>query len=134
MAEILLEIPDEMEERLRPMSAWLSAVLELGLCGLRTPAVQTASEIVDFLAAGPAPSEVLQYHVSDRAQTRLHRLLALQTGGQLSLEEQAELDELGRIEHILIRVKAGLLDGSPSCGEKAQRWSGRHQVPGPLRR
>lgn len=114
MAEILLKVPDELEERLRPMTAWVPTVLELGLCGFRTPAVQTASEVIDFLAAGPAPSEVLQYHVSERAQTRLRRLLALQTGGQLSAEEQAELDELGRIEHILIRLKAGLLDAPPS--------------------
>ncbi len=114
MAEILLQIPDEMEERLRPMSAWLATVLELGLCGLRTPAVQTATEIVDFLSAGPAPSEVLQYHASERAQARLRQLLALQSGGQISAEEQAELDELGRIEHIIVRLKGRLLVSSAS--------------------
>jgi len=73
---------------------------------IKTPAVQTVSEIIDFLSTGPSPSEVATYTVSERAQQRLRRLLALNEAGMLSSEEQAELDEIGQIEHIMTLLKA----------------------------
>jgi len=36
----------------------------------------------------------------------LRRLLALNEAGMLSSEEQAELDEIGQIEHIMTLLKA----------------------------
>jgi hypothetical protein len=106
MVEITMQIPDRLAQDLQPMYPWLSTVLELSLVRLKTPAVQTASEIIDFLATGPSPSEVLTYYVSDSAQERLQRLLALNEAGLVSTEEQAELDELEKIEHIMILLKA----------------------------
>jgi hypothetical protein len=44
--------------------------------------------------------------VSEQAQARLQRLLALNAGGMLGEEEQLELDELQRIEHVLVMLKA----------------------------
>jgi hypothetical protein len=106
MVEITMRVPDSLAQRLQPMYIWLPAVLELSLIGFKTPAVQTASEIIDFLAGGPLPSEVLTYNVSDRAQERLRRLLAINAAGLASAEEQAELDEIEQIEHIMILLKA----------------------------
>ncbi|GAB4434415.1 MAG: hypothetical protein Kow0031_16140 [Anaerolineae bacterium] len=106
MVEITMKVHDNLAQRLQPMYRWLPAVLELSLVGFRTPATQTASEIIEFLAAGPSPGEVLAYNVSDRAQERLRRLLAINQAGLASEEEQAELDEIGRIEHIMILLKA----------------------------
>jgi len=40
------------------------------------------------------------------AQERLRRLLALNEAGMLSAEEQAELDEIEQIEHIMTLLKA----------------------------
>jgi len=88
------------------MSLWLSTVLELNLAGFKTRAMQTASEIIIFLSTGPSPNKVAAYTVSERAQQRLRRLLALNEAGLLSLEEQAELDEIEQIEHIMIMLKA----------------------------
>ncbi|HVV81502.1 MAG TPA: hypothetical protein VHE35_00435 [Kofleriaceae bacterium] len=105
---VTVEVPDELARRLERMKPWLSTVLELGLAGFRTQAVETASEIVEFLAGGPSAVEVFEYHASDRSQRRLRRLFALQAAGQLSPEEQTEQDELERIEHILIMLKARL--------------------------
>ncbi len=106
MVEIKMRVTDSLAERLRPMYAWLPAVLELSLVGFKTPAVQTASEIIHFLSAGPSPADVVAYKVSDRAQERLRRLLALNEAGLLSAEEQAELDEIEQIEHVVILLKA----------------------------
>lgn len=106
MIEIKMQVSDNLAQRLQPLHDWLPTVLELSLVGFKTAAVKTASEIIEFLATGPSPGEVLTHHVSDRAQERLRRLLALNRTGLASEEEQAELDEIGRIEHIVILLKA----------------------------
>jgi predicted amidohydrolase len=106
MVEIVMQVPDNLAQRLQPLSHWLPTVLELSLVGFKTPAVQTASEIIDFLATGPSPAEVLAYHVSDKAQERLRRLLAINSAGLTTADEQAELDEIQQIEHIVILLKA----------------------------
>ena len=106
MIKVTVQIPDRLAQRVRPMSSWLSTVLELSLAGLETRAIQTASEIITFLSTGPSPHEVAAYTVSESTQQRLRRLLALNEAGLLSLEEQAELDEIEQIEHIMTMLKA----------------------------
>jgi hypothetical protein len=106
MTEIVMHVPDQLAQRLRPMSLWLPALLELGLAGFKTPTAQTAAELVAFLSTGPQPVDVLHYQVSERAQERLRRLLALNAGGALSVDEQAELDEIEQLEHFMIMLKA----------------------------
>ncbi len=106
MVEITMQVSERLAEQLQPISDWLPTVLELSLIRFKTPAVQTASEIMDFLATSPSPDELLNYHVSDRAQERLQRLLAVNQAGLASPEEQAELDEISQIEHIIIMLKA----------------------------
>lgn len=106
MSEVTMQVPDRLAERLRPMYPWLLTVLELSMIGFKTRAVQTASEIIAFLSTGPSPDKVVAYTVSERAQQRLRRLLALNEAGLLSLEEQAELDEIEQIEHIMTMLKA----------------------------
>jgi hypothetical protein len=76
------------------------------LAGFQTRAGVTATEVIRFLATEPSPEDVLNYHASERAQTRLRRLLALNEAGLLGEAEQRELDELQRIEHIMILLKA----------------------------
>jgi hypothetical protein len=88
------------------VSSWLPAALELGRIGFKTPAGQTASEVIEFLSVGPLPDEVAAYTVSVRAQKRMRHLLALNEAGMLSEEEQRELDELAQIEHIMVLLKA----------------------------
>ena len=106
MSEVMtLQVPDRLAQRLRPLSPWLPAVLELSLVGFKTQAVRTASEIIAFLSTSPAPEEVANYAISDEAQQRLRRLLALNERGLLSLQEQEELDEIEQIEHIMLTLK-----------------------------
>lgn len=108
MVQMTLHISDELAKRLQPLRAWLPTVLELTLVGCKTMAAATATEVLEFLARGPTPEEVLAYHASERAQSRLQRLLALNAAGLLSEAEHQELDELQQIEHIIIMLKAQL--------------------------
>lgn len=106
MVEIRMQVNEKLAQRLRPLHDWLPTILELSLAGFKTPAVQTVSEIIDFLSTSPTPADVIAYLVSDRAQERLRRLLAMNAAGAASAEEQAELDEISQIEHIVIMLKA----------------------------
>ena len=100
-----MDVSEELADRLRPIRSWLPTVLELSFVGFRTPATQTASEVISFLSTNPTSQEVLGYHATERAQTRLQQLLALAKAGMLGETEQQELDELEKIEHILIMLK-----------------------------
>jgi hypothetical protein len=106
MTELTIQVPERLAQQLRPLSPWLTTVLELSLVKFRTPAVQTASEIIDFLSTGPSPAQVAEYTVTQRAYDRMCRLLALNEAGMLSEQEQAELNELEQIEHIMVLLKA----------------------------
>lgn len=108
MTNMTVTLSDEVAARIAPMQRWLSTILELSLLGLRTSAIATVTEIIEFLANDPTPQAILDYHVSDRAQERLQRLLALNAAGLLSDTEQLELDELERIEHSFIMFKASV--------------------------
>lgn len=101
-------LPDELAERVAPFSRWLPAVLEISLLALKTPAVEAAGELIEFLATNPSPRNVHAYHASERAQERMNRLLTLNQAGVLGEAEQRELDELIKLEHLVITLKAGL--------------------------
>ncbi len=106
MIQMTFQVPDELAERIEPLGNWLPTIIELSLVGFKTMATVTASEVIEFLSGNPTPERVLGYHVSENAQTRLQRLLALNEAGLISEMEQSELDELQQVEHILILLKA----------------------------
>lgn len=111
MVQVTLQMPDELAERLLPSSRWLPAILELRFADLTTPARATADEVVAFLMTNPSAQAVRAFHVSDEAQDRARRLLTLNSAGLLGESEQQELDELERVEHWVVMLKAGLHDG-----------------------
>lgn len=106
MVQMTMDVSEELAKRLQPIRSWLPTVLELGMIGFKTLATQTASEVIAFLSTNPSSEEVLNYHASERAQVRMRQLLRLNQAGELGVEEQSELDELQKIEHILIMLKA----------------------------
>jgi len=106
MIQVTMQVPDELGRRIQPMSAWLPTIIELSLIGFKTLATASAAEVIEFLSKRPSPQDVLGYHVSDPAQARLQRLLALNEAGLLSEAEQMEFDELQQLEHVIVMLKA----------------------------
>lgn len=105
MVEMTMRVPDNLAPKLRRMNRWLPAVLELSLAGFKTPAAQTVAELIGFLSKGPSLKQVAEYKVSARSQQRVRRLLALNQSGLLSTQEQAELDEIETLEHLVTLLK-----------------------------
>ncbi len=105
MVQMTVQLSDEMAERCRAAGPWLSTVIELSLHGFKTPASAIASEMIEFLCGSPDPDEITAFHASESAQSRLRRLLALNEAGILSVAEKSELDELQRLEHMIVMLK-----------------------------
>lgn len=106
MASVTL--PDELAVRVAPFGRRVPTVLEISLLAFKTPAVEAAGELVEFLATNPSPRNVHNYHASERAQVRMSKLLALNQAGALGEAEGRELDELIKLEHLIITLKGRL--------------------------
>lgn len=105
MVQMTIQVSDDLAQRCKSIGPWLSTIIELSLSGFKTKAVATVSEVIDFLSKNPEPDEITDFHISESAQSRLRRLLALNEAGCLSILEKAELDELQRLEHIIVMLK-----------------------------
>ena len=83
-------------------------------------------EVLDFLVSAPTPEQITAFHASDSAQDRLRTLLDINRNGTLTAEEKAELDEMHRINHFVILVKARAMrrikDGAAAAAARIQEW------------
>lgn len=113
--------------KLQPLQSWLPTVIELSLAGFKTSAISAATELIQFRSLNPLPQEALNYHASEKSQERLRRLLALNEAEILSEAEQQELDELQKLEHIVLTLKAQIarqkqLISASEDFDKAASW------------
>jgi len=106
MVQMTMQVSDKLAKQIQPFGSWLPTIIEISLIGFKTLATITAAEVIYFLSTTPSAQDLLEYHISERSQQRLQRLLALNQAGILSQTEQLELDELQQIEHIIIMLKA----------------------------
>jgi uncharacterized protein YnzC (UPF0291/DUF896 family) len=63
-------------------------------------------EIIDFIAAGVTPDEVIRFRPSQEAQQRVDDLVDREKETGLSPEEKSELEHYMELEHILRMAKA----------------------------
>ena len=63
-------------------------------------------EIIDFIAAGTSPQNVIAFRPSEAARQRVRDLVARQKTEALSLEETSELKHYLQLEHIMRMAKA----------------------------
>jgi hypothetical protein len=109
MAEITLHISDELAQQLEPLHDRLPLLLAQ-LVGLNIPvaapqlsAPTAYQEVLDFLITQPSPLAILQFKVSESAQTRLRLLL---DRDRLESSEAAELDLYERLDQLMTLLKA----------------------------
>ncbi len=63
-------------------------------------------EMVELFADSAVAERILNFHPSPIMQARIEELLEKNRQGSLSNEEQAELDEVERLEHFMRLIKA----------------------------
>lgn len=106
MVEMTLQVSDSLATRIQNFGAWSATILELSLANFKTSVKDISSETIEFLSANPSPSEVMDYFIADVAQKRLDDLLDLNSEGETTAADKAELEEWSKFNHITILLKA----------------------------
>lgn len=104
--QLTIEVPDDLLRKLEPEREHLDEILRLGLYRRWSSANSLWREIVSFLARGPRPEEIVEFHASEQAQARVRELLHRSKAGTLTDAEQAELDEMRHLDHLVTSIKA----------------------------
>ena len=108
MPTITLDVSDEVAAQL---DASRERLPELLMLSLRQPVVPAHiyRYIVDFLASNPSPQALAAFGPTPEMYARLQTLLERSRTGDLTVAEQAELDEYERIEHLIVLIKSRTL-------------------------
>jgi hypothetical protein len=69
------------------------------------PAITAYDEFAEFIALPPSLEEIAEFRLSDELEARIHELLVSNRSRALTAEEQAELDEYVRVEHLMRMAK-----------------------------
>ena len=89
----------------------LSKIGEYSVCVMNT--TKAYQEVVDFIAAGTTPQNVIAFRPSEEAQERVENLLSREKDGDLSPAEKSELDHYLQLEHLMRLAKARARDFLP---------------------
>jgi hypothetical protein len=116
MAQILIDIPDELAQQLAPFQGQFSELftrlIAVPLLRPSTPvsiaANSTYQEILDFLVSRPTSEQIVDFKVSEDSQNRLQLLLQKNKEAALTAAETAELDLYEQLNDLigLLKVRA----------------------------
>ena len=116
MTTITLDIPDALAERLAQRREQLPQLLAMALelfpgeapfsLLVSPPDHPVFAEMIDFLASGPTPAQIVAFKLSPAAQGRLETLLDTHREEGLTAEETAELEVYAQVNHFLLLLKA----------------------------
>jgi GTP-dependent phosphoenolpyruvate carboxykinase len=63
-------------------------------------------EVIEFIAAGTSPQNVVAFRPSENAKERVADLIQREKTASLSTDEQSELDHYLQLEHLMRLAKA----------------------------
>lgn len=121
MAELTIQISDELAQRLQPLQDQLPGLLaqlvessspsstSTALLSALTNPAQTPLafvEVLDFLMTRPTPESIAAFKVSEQAQSRLRELLDKHREANLSATETVELDLYEQLDQLVALLKA----------------------------
>ncbi len=109
MMEITIQIPDALGRELQPFQDRLLEVLERGLRELvaeKSTDFYDENRIMELLTSQPAPEQILAIRPSPELQTRVSELLDRSKKGELSTQEENELERHLMLEHLVRLAKS----------------------------
>ena len=107
--DITIQVPDTLGQQLRRFHEHLPEILERGLREMlaeKPGEFQDESAIIELLTSQPTPEQVLAIRPSPELQTRVSELLGRSKGGELSRQEETELERYLTLEHLVRLAKA----------------------------
>jgi hypothetical protein len=123
MAQLTLDIPDELAQRLAPFQSQLSELFarliattlpdessepstSVGLLPINSPDLPpTYLEVLDFLVTRPTSQQLLKFKVSEPSQIRLQVLLEKSREASLSASEKTELSLYEQLDGLMTLLK-----------------------------
>ncbi|MFM7368340.1 MAG: hypothetical protein ACKO2Z_11215 [Sphaerospermopsis kisseleviana] len=115
MAQLTIQVPDELANRLQPilhrLPELLSQLIESHTLEPLTLANSsdlptTCTEVLDFLIQQSTPEQIAKFKVSNQAQNRLETLLEKSRMGTISELENSELEVYEQLDQLMILSKA----------------------------
>ncbi|MBI4659008.1 MAG: hypothetical protein HY735_09200 [Verrucomicrobia bacterium] len=104
--QLTIEIPEELARQVGPEREHLAEILNLGLRQHRAQASGLRREFLGFLARGPKPSEIVAFRPSAAVVERACELLRRNQETTLTPEEEAEMDDIAELDHVITQAKA----------------------------
>jgi len=107
--KVTLDLPDEWADCLPAKEEDLAEIVVAGLQRRKsrvTHEIHHLADIVDTLAELPSPAQVMALRPSPALSERITVLLHKRRNEGLSSEEQAEWDDIMRVEHLVRIAKA----------------------------
>src|SRR5712691_6270260 len=104
--QLMIEIPDELAERLSSERERLAEIIERGLATVRGGSTELGREVIAFLARGPRPPEIVAFRPSPQSVERACELLDNNRAGSLTPRERNEMEEMAALNHWFTRIKA----------------------------
>jgi len=104
--QVTIELPDKLARRLGAQKAKLEEIIERGLQQHGDGTSPHWREVIEFLASGPRPEEIVVFRPSEDHVERSRELLHKNRESQLTETEEAELDQMEHINHLMTLLKA----------------------------
>ena len=104
--QVIIDVPEKLARQLEGQREHLAEILELGLSRRWSNTNSLWREVLAFLARGPKPDEIVEFHASDRATQRMQELLEKSKEHSITAEEEAELDGIEWVNHLFALIKA----------------------------
>ena len=104
--QVTLEVPDAVAMKLPQEPEQIATILMRGLRGMWSASAGAGREVIEFLASGPSPADIVRYKPSAALAERSGLLLDKNSTGSLSNDEASELDELAQLDSLVAILKA----------------------------
>jgi hypothetical protein len=104
--QVTIDLPEQVARRLEAQRAKLADIIERGLQQHGDGTSPHWREIIEFLASGPRPEEIIAFRPSEAHVDRSRELLYKNRENRLTESEEAELDQMEHINHLMTLLKA----------------------------
>jgi hypothetical protein len=104
--QVTIDLPEQLARRLAAQKDRLEEIIERGLEQHGGGASAHWLEVIEFLASGPRPEAIIAFRPSAAHVERSADLLHKNRESQLTEVEEAELDDMDHINHLMTLLKA----------------------------
>ena len=104
--QVTIDLPDQVARRLEGQKERLAEIIDRGLQRRGDETSAQWREVIEFLANGPRPEQIVAFRPSQVNVERSRELLSRNREAQLTEAEEAELDEMEHINQLMMLLKA----------------------------